>query len=159
MICKLCSSAIKIFLTRQFFTFSFFGLVALLINLGARLALNLFFSFSISVFLAHIFAMGCAYFLFQTYVFRSYRNFKSSLFKFLIMPKYCRILTLHFILLPFALNALADSFTTAFFIQPLPLLVNHRLDIDFLEVILNFLEIFFLRSNYSKIGTAVIFDI
>jgi len=85
MICKLCSSAIKIFLTRQFFTFSFFGLVALLINLGARLALNLFFSFSISVFLAHIFAMGCAYFLFQTYVFRSYRNFKSSLFKFLII--------------------------------------------------------------------------
>jgi len=75
------------------------------------------------------------------------------------MPKYCRILTLHFILLLFALNALADSFTTAFFIQRLPLLVNHRLDIGFLEVILNFLEIFFLRSNYSKIGRAVIFDI
>jgi hypothetical protein len=82
-----------------------------------------------------------------------------NLFKLLIMPKYCRILTLHFILLPFALNALADSFTTAFSIQRLPSLVNHSLDIDFLEVILNFLEIFFLHSNYSKIGRAVIFDI
>jgi len=75
------------------------------------------------------------------------------------MPKYCRILTLHFILLPFALNALADSFANAFFIQLLPSLVNHSLDIDFLEVILNFQEIFFLRSNYSRIKTAVIFSI
>jgi hypothetical protein len=75
------------------------------------------------------------------------------------MPRYCKILTLRFILLPFVLNALADSFVTAFFIQLLPLLVNHSLDTDFLEVILNFLEIFFLRLNYSRIKKAVIFSI
>jgi hypothetical protein len=66
---------------------------------------------------------------------------------------------LHFILLPFALNALADNSATAFSIQLPPSLVNQCLDTDFLEVDLNFLEIFFMRLNYSKIRRATIFDI
>ena len=75
------------------------------------------------------------------------------------MPKYCKILTLHFILLPIALNVQADNSATAFSIQQPPSLVNHCLDTDFLEVDLNFLKIFFMRSNYSRIRRATIFDI
>jgi hypothetical protein len=82
-----------------------------------------------------------------------------NLFKFLIKPKYCKILTFHFILPPFALNALVDSFAITFFILQRPSLVNHSLDIDFLEVALNFLKIFFMRSNYSKIKRVAIFGI
>lgn len=85
MVRNLIVSMLRIFFTKQFLTFAFFGLIAVLINLTVRLVLNFFLSFSMSVFLAHIFAMGCAFFLFKTYVFSRYRNLRNSLFKFIII--------------------------------------------------------------------------
>jgi hypothetical protein len=75
------------------------------------------------------------------------------------VPKYCKILTLYFILLQFASNVQADNSAAAFSIQLPPSLVNHYSDTNFLEVDLNFLEIFFMHSNYLKIRRAIIFDI